>query len=355
MIPFFRRIRKQMADDNKALKYMRYAIGEIILVVIGILLALQINNYHQEKINHKKVLKLFKEVEKDLLNDIEEAFLVSKWWEKREQLLDEFLKGDKPQSYFEKDMRSFVRLGRSNYPLIKSDGSFRQLNNQKDILTGQYDEVFKKLNRLYIERGDLLNRVENQFRNGTLKYRNHLYETYDWMEDLDNREYTKEVKDYFFKNIYHRKQLVKHRHFGGYYYGQIVNYINESLVAYLLLHNITSPQVPFPGIIENIGLQYKKNKVEEIVGTYVIDKDTAIITLKYQVLFYNTSHDNEIYTEGLIIRELNKDTLGLAYANPSRFNMVRDSLGTVTGFKVFDETDININWSFKKIKDDQIP
>jgi len=48
MIPFFRRIRKKMADDNKPIKYMRYAIGEIVLVVIGILIALQINNWRNE-------------------------------------------------------------------------------------------------------------------------------------------------------------------------------------------------------------------------------------------------------------------------------------------------------------------
>jgi hypothetical protein len=49
MIPFFRKIRKKMADDNKPMKYMRYAIGEIVLVVIGILIALSINNWNEER------------------------------------------------------------------------------------------------------------------------------------------------------------------------------------------------------------------------------------------------------------------------------------------------------------------
>ena len=42
MIPIFRKIRNQMANDNKPMKYMRYAIGEVVLVVIGILIELQI-------------------------------------------------------------------------------------------------------------------------------------------------------------------------------------------------------------------------------------------------------------------------------------------------------------------------
>jgi hypothetical protein len=54
MIPFFRRIRKKMADDNKPLKYMRYAIGEIVLVVIGILIALQINTWNEQRKAQKK-------------------------------------------------------------------------------------------------------------------------------------------------------------------------------------------------------------------------------------------------------------------------------------------------------------
>ncbi len=49
MIPFFRKLRKKMADDNRPLKYARYAVGEIVLVVIGILIALYINNKNEER------------------------------------------------------------------------------------------------------------------------------------------------------------------------------------------------------------------------------------------------------------------------------------------------------------------
>ncbi len=49
MIPFYRKIRKKLSDNNQFLKYSRYAIGEIVLVVIGILIALQINNWNEER------------------------------------------------------------------------------------------------------------------------------------------------------------------------------------------------------------------------------------------------------------------------------------------------------------------
>ena len=52
MLKFFRKIRQKMLTESKFGKYLLYAVGEIILVVIGILIALQINN-NSEKNNLK--------------------------------------------------------------------------------------------------------------------------------------------------------------------------------------------------------------------------------------------------------------------------------------------------------------
>ena len=51
MIKFFRQIRQNLLMENKTGKYFKYAIGEIILVVIGILIALQINNWNENRKN----------------------------------------------------------------------------------------------------------------------------------------------------------------------------------------------------------------------------------------------------------------------------------------------------------------
>ena len=53
MIKFFRKIRQRLLSENKFSKYLIYAIGEIILVVIGILIALSINNWNENKKDRK--------------------------------------------------------------------------------------------------------------------------------------------------------------------------------------------------------------------------------------------------------------------------------------------------------------
>ena len=63
MIKFFRKIRQKMLTENKISKYFLYAIGEIVLVVIGILIAISINNWNEnikEKQQEKVILTTLK-------------------------------------------------------------------------------------------------------------------------------------------------------------------------------------------------------------------------------------------------------------------------------------------------------
>ncbi|MGI9531636.1 hypothetical protein [Lutimonas sp.] len=71
MTPFFRRIRKKLADDNQFIKYSRYAIGEIILVVLGILIALQVNDMNESKKQKNQLISKLKKVESELILNIQ--------------------------------------------------------------------------------------------------------------------------------------------------------------------------------------------------------------------------------------------------------------------------------------------
>jgi hypothetical protein len=70
MIKFFRKIRQNLLTENKFGKYITYAVGEVILVVIGILIALTINNWNQER--------QLENEEKVILKNIHTEFLENK-------------------------------------------------------------------------------------------------------------------------------------------------------------------------------------------------------------------------------------------------------------------------------------
>ena len=73
MIKFFRKIRQNLLSEGKTGKYLKYAIGEIVLVVIGILIALSINNWNENKKNINQSRKHLETIRLNLEDDIKQA------------------------------------------------------------------------------------------------------------------------------------------------------------------------------------------------------------------------------------------------------------------------------------------
>ena len=69
MIKIFRNVRQQVLSQNKFSKYILYAIGEIILVVIGILIALQVNNWNEGRKSNIRAHDLLREMQVEIIQD----------------------------------------------------------------------------------------------------------------------------------------------------------------------------------------------------------------------------------------------------------------------------------------------
>jgi hypothetical protein len=73
MIKFFRKIRQNLLMENKTGKYLKYAIGEVVLVVIGILIALGINSSYQKAQSEQKIDAILVQMQEELSTDILDA------------------------------------------------------------------------------------------------------------------------------------------------------------------------------------------------------------------------------------------------------------------------------------------
>jgi len=150
MIKFFRKIRQNMIKENKASKYMLYAIGEIVLVVIGILIALQLNTW-KEEIQAKEELKISMNLMlDDISQDIAFYNLQIDRLEKRVSLLNDFAQGNYSGINIETVPGEvgynipIKNLG-TTYISLKEDRKFSLINNmdlKKKIMT--YYEVICK-------------------------------------------------------------------------------------------------------------------------------------------------------------------------------------------------------------------
>lgn len=86
MIKFFRHIRQRLLSEGKTVKYFKYAIGEIILVVIGILIALSINNWNDNRKNREKENKYLSNIDTEIIND--SLTIENRWFKYRQKKIE---------------------------------------------------------------------------------------------------------------------------------------------------------------------------------------------------------------------------------------------------------------------------
>jgi hypothetical protein len=152
MINFFRKIRKKLADDNKPLKYMRYAIGEIVLVVVGILIALQINNWNEKGKNDNIIQQYITNLKIDLTSDIEnlEALdSLNTFYETEGSYLDKYLIGKLHEIDTVRITNAIVIVAYiPNMTIISS--TYNDLMNSNNIVLFKDVELKKLLDSYYI-------------------------------------------------------------------------------------------------------------------------------------------------------------------------------------------------------------
>lgn len=139
MIKFFRNIRKKLLMENNTSKYFKYAVGEIMLVVIGILIALQINNWNEHtksvKIEKTYYCKIAEDLQVDIINIDSSMVSLDRRLESTERLLKNLLKIQNDKEIILKDFISTFRYykfipTKAAIVDITSSGKLDKLRNQ---------------------------------------------------------------------------------------------------------------------------------------------------------------------------------------------------------------------------------
>lgn len=145
MIKFFRTIRQKLLAEGKTGKYLKYAIGEIVLVVIGILIALQINIWNEGRKNDEKEAILIKNIIEDLNLDTNHI----------NQALDELEKQlVAVDSLIAKAIDPSIKLNYNNMGLVRYSSDFRpksQRNHSEAVSNLENESVREILQNYFIK------------------------------------------------------------------------------------------------------------------------------------------------------------------------------------------------------------
>jgi hypothetical protein len=135
MIKFFRKIRHKLLSENRWNKYLIYAIGEIILVVIGILIALQINNWNENRKQQIKAKLNYHEVLADLDRErVHANFIINKFEDQR-QAYKEYLNSFANEKISRKTMYNrLLQLNMEGFPINSNTSMIESLQNSGEII-----------------------------------------------------------------------------------------------------------------------------------------------------------------------------------------------------------------------------
>ncbi len=139
MFRFFRQIRQKLLTENRVSKYLLYALGEIVLVVIGILIALQVNNWNEERKERQVEKKYFHNLKNDLFTDMEKLeYMIGISQDKVEAAKRVKRQADRDSIGslydFSKDLMDIIfvdefRPDQNTYEEMKSAGNFSSMKN----------------------------------------------------------------------------------------------------------------------------------------------------------------------------------------------------------------------------------
>ena len=216
MIPLFRKIRKKLADDNKPVKYMRYAIGEIVLVVIGILIALSINNWNEERKAKEKLNLLFVKVQKELLYNVKEANSDIEDYRQKDSLIYKVLSREmNADDYMSNKDLSLMYLGTSYLSVTIVDNAYKSLIQFDTEISKQQDSILIMLKELYGFRKGTVNRMNKEVADIFIDFQKKIKYEKDWYYNMfSEQKYSDEIITYFLTDSFYFNHIVDVQNYG---------------------------------------------------------------------------------------------------------------------------------------------
>jgi len=205
MIKFFRKIRQNLLSEGKIGKYFKYAIGEIILVVIGILIALAINDAYNNAKNETKIKVILAQIQEDIIADLNDS----------ETILSVYLRKDSTARHVLNDRVSIKNTwwelqpyeGYKNFSVHRE--GYKRLMNNLENLPEKYNGLLSKLNDMYVvNQEDISIANENLIARADNSPFDRIYTNPEHAKHVMNNFTTDEAKSYLLEDSFLKNRTI---------------------------------------------------------------------------------------------------------------------------------------------------
>ncbi|MDG3581996.1 MULTISPECIES: DUF6090 family protein [Galbibacter] len=209
MIKFFKNKRKEFLKKDKLVNYLKYAFGEIILVVVGILIAVSINNWNEDRKQKKNINNILAIVAEDIKNDTIEANKILKSYNDKKAYFLKIMNDGYTKEEF-MDCKSCPYLITNSYPFTINKRGYDLLNEYADYSEANQDSLVFQINNFYTTSIQNVNRIHNFIDDDIRSNMKEWSDKYPWFLKLFNGEIDKNSYDYFYADPIYKNKVVYH-------------------------------------------------------------------------------------------------------------------------------------------------
>jgi hypothetical protein len=210
---------------NKTGKYFKYAIGEIILVVIGILIALQINNWNENRLKQEQLISVYERTLTDIENDVQELSVNLDYYTGIEYIFKRVINDSITPDLFDVGLSRILTTNAVATTLNTTGVNQLKVLNAKDSLSLKIIEIYDQMEMI------LISNLERRINEENVDLAEIFRDNYDWYPEYISKTImqdnsSKELQDYFLNSKEYR-----HRVISGYQliYNNYVNGLNLAI------------------------------------------------------------------------------------------------------------------------------
>ena len=266
MIKFFRHIRKSLLMKNKTSKYFKYAIGEIVLVVIGILIALQINTWNENKKDNIKFNKLLVNVFNDLEVDLATTQGIIDYYKNKDTLANKIINGELSVSDYKKN--SILNPIFSDYRTYRiTDMGYNALMQNTENIPSEYEELIADLNRQYIITAEGIESNLMLFASIVESTRMRYSLNFPWYSQKDAVSNEKRWQHLANDSIY-KNEVQLYQRYSGNFSQYVIEFYRQGLPLFLSLKATINDTSPLPDFFPSNADGFDSVK-SEYIGKYL--------------------------------------------------------------------------------------